>query len=67
MAGKWRQLIPHFFAMFVIYFVAIIAVATLFDLRSFWMSLAIALAIAFLYPGLTRRLEMEPEVWSRES
>lgn len=67
MAGKWRQLIPHFLAMFVIYVLAVVFVSLVFDVTSFWISLAIALGIALFYPTLARSLGVEPEVWQRES
>ena len=66
MAGKWRQLIPHFLAMFLLYAILVIAAAMVFDVQSFWVSLGIALAIALTYPGFTRWAGIEPEVWRRE-
>lgn len=65
MASKWRQLAPHFLAMFVIYFAIIILIAVLFDVQSFWISLAVALGIAFSYPSLTRYFNLAPEPWER--
>lgn len=67
MAGKWRQLAPHFLAMLVVYVMAIIAVQMWFDVQSFWISLAIALAIALVYPSVVRSFGLEPEVWKRET
>lgn len=66
MAWPWRELLPHFLGMFVIYFSIVVAVDLLFGVQDFWISLVIALGIAFLYPSLTRRLGVEPEPWSRE-
>lgn len=65
MPGKWRQLLPHFLAMLVIYFACIVAISIVFDVQNFWASLAIALAIAFVYPGVTRSMGIAPEVWER--
>lgn len=66
MSGKWRQLLPHFLGMLVVYAVCVGFVAVVFDVQSFWTSLAIALAIALVYPGVTRSLGVAPEVWERE-
>ena len=65
MASKWKQLAPHFLAMFIIYFTAIIILMQVFDLQSFWISLAIALSIAAVYPSATRYFGVEPEPWNR--
>ena len=67
MAGKWRQLAPHFLAMLVLYVIAIVAVWMAFDMEGFWVSLAIALAIAILYPSIARTFGVAPEAWSRET
>ena len=65
MAGKWRQLAPHFLVMFIVYVVSITFVAVAFGVQSFWISLAIALGIALFYPTAARSLGVEPEVWKR--
>ena len=65
MTSKWRALAPHFVLMFVLYFAGIVLVSLAFDIRSFWVSLAIALVIAIFYPGFTRAVGIEPEPWSR--
>lgn len=67
MAGKWRQLAPHFLAMFVIYVFAIVAVGEFFGQWGFLPSLIIALTIAFLYPSVVRSFGLAPEVWQRET
>ena len=66
MAGTFRQLLPHFFAMFLIYGIAVIAVWMAFEVQSFWISLAIALGIAITYPTAVRSLGIEPEPWRRD-
>lgn len=66
MSSTLRQLLPHFFAMFVIYGIVVIAVYMAFDVQSFWISLAIALGIAIVYPSTVRSLGVEPEPWTRE-
>lgn len=67
MASTWRQLAPHFLAMLVIYVLGIIAVWMAFDMEGFWVSLAIALAIAILYPSVVRAFGVAPEPWARDS
>lgn len=67
MVGKWRQLAPHFLAMFVIYLIGFQIVSALFQVQSFWISLGIALVVAFVYPVLVRSIGLEPEVWSGEA
>lgn len=66
MAGKWRQLAPHFLAMLVFYVIGVIAVQMYFDVQSFWASLAIALLIAVLYPSAVRSFGLAPEVWQHD-
>ncbi len=67
MAGKWRQLAPHFLAMFVIYLIAFQIVSALFGVQNFWVSLGIAVVVAIVYPTLVRSVGLEPEVWSGET
>ena len=66
MAGKWRQLVPHFFAMIAIYAFFVIAVFALTGVQNFWVSLAIALGIALVYPGFARWTGMAPEAWQHD-
>ena len=63
-AVKWRELVPHFFAMMMLYIVFVIA-AMSFGVQHFFVSLAIALAIAFTYPPLVRQLGVAPSAWER--
>lgn len=67
MAGKWRQLAPHFLAMFVIYLIGFQIIWMLADVRNFWVSLGIALAVAIAYPTLVRAVGLEPDIWSEET
>ena len=48
--------------MLILYAVGVIFVAMVYE-SSFWISLAIALGIAFLYPPVTRALDIAPEPW----
>lgn len=66
MASTWRQLAPHFVAMFVIYGILVIAVAMAADVQNFWVSLVIALIVAIVYPSFTRMFDIAPEPWQRE-
>lgn len=64
MASTWRQLLPQFLAMMLLYFVfvAILAVA---GLEGFWIRIVVALAVAFGYPAALRRLGKAPPAWQR--
>ncbi len=66
MASRWRLLAPHFLAMFAIYAIVVIAVWMATGHQSFWISLAIALIIAFGYPSFTRAFDIAPEPWQRD-
>lgn len=65
MGIAWRQLVPHFLAMFVIYGIIVIALMSQ-GIESFWISLVVALTIAFFYPRVARAFNFAPEVWQRE-
>ncbi len=66
MAATWRELLPHFFGMLVVYAILVIGVYYAFGIQDFWVSLAIAISIALVYPSLARRLDIAPEAWQRE-
>jgi len=65
MTSKWRQLLPQFVAMMLLYF-AFVAVLAAVGVDGFVPRMIVALAIAFGYPSVLRRLGREPEVWRRE-
>lgn len=65
MASKWRELLPHYLAMFLFYAVGITLVYGLIGESNFWISLGIAAVIALGYPPLARRLDIAPDTWSR--
>ena len=66
MASTWRQLLPHFIAMFAIYALAVIALWMATGIQNFWVSLVIALIIALGYPSFTRSFDIAPEPWQRD-
>lgn len=65
MTSKWRQLLPQFVAMMLLYF-GFVAVLAAFDVDGFVPRMIVALAVAFGYPAVLRRLGLEPPVWRRE-
>lgn len=66
MASVWRQLIPQFLAMLVIYFAAVILLEAV-GVSGFVPRIIVALIVAFGYPAALRRLGREPPAWERES
>lgn len=64
MASKWRQLIPQFLIMLVLYF-AFVAVLAAVGIQGFVPRIIVALAIAFGYPAILRRYDRAPPVWQR--
>lgn len=65
MASVWRQLLPQFLAMLLIYFVAVIVLEAL-GIVGFVPRIIVALLVAFGYPAVLRQLGREPAAWERE-
>lgn len=65
MAINWRELLPHYAAMIVIYSVFVILLDILFGVNTFLSSLAIAFVVAFGYPQVVRQLGYAPPSWKR--
>ena len=65
MAIAWRQLLTQFLIMMVIYFVIVAALQQL-GVDSFLSQIAVALAVAFGYPALLRRIGRAPPAWQRD-
>lgn len=63
MASKWRELLPHYLAMFAIYIVLVTLVAGFTGESNFWISIGIAVVIALGYPPAVRRLGFSPPSW----
>jgi hypothetical protein len=63
MASKWRELLPHYLAMFGIYIVLVTLVAGLTGQSNFWISIGIAAVIALGYPPVARRAGFAPPSW----
>jgi len=66
MASTWRQLLPQFLAMLLLYFVFVAALAAV-GIDGFLPRIAVALAVAFGYPALLRRIGRAPPSWERGS
>lgn len=64
MASAWRELLPQFLIMLVLYFVAVSVLAA-FDVNGFVPRILVALAIAFGYPAALRYLGRAPPAWQR--
>lgn len=64
MASNWRELLPHYLAMFAIYVVLVTLVAGLTGQSNFWISVGIAVLIALGYPPAVRRAGYEPPSWN---
>ncbi|WP_134672369.1 hypothetical protein [Halorussus marinus] len=65
MTSKWRQLLPQFVAMMLLYFASVVVLAAV-GVDGFVPRMIAALTIAFGYPSVLRRFDLEPEVWRRE-
>lgn len=65
MAINWRELLPHYVAMLVLYGLLVVGLQVLFSIDSFGSSLAVALAVAFGYPVLARQMGFAPSSWQR--
>ena len=64
MASTWRQLLPQFLIMLLIYFVAVFAMEAV-GIEGFVPRIVVALIIAFGYPAMLRRLDRAPPAWQR--
>ncbi|USZ69957.1 hypothetical protein NGM10_16265 (plasmid) [Halorussus salilacus] len=64
MASTWRQLLPQFLIMMLLYFVFVAALAAA-GIDGFVVRIAVALAVAFGYPVVLRRLGRAPPAWER--
>ena len=65
MASTWRELLPHYVAMFLFYVVGIALVYGLTGESNFWISIGIAAVVALGYPPVVRRADIAPDSWSR--
>ncbi|WP_336363880.1 hypothetical protein [Halalkalicoccus salilacus] len=65
MASTWRELLPHYVAMFLFYVVGIALVYGLTGGSNFWISLGVAAVVALGYPPVVRRAGIAPDSWSR--
>ena len=64
MASTWRQLLPQFLAMLLIYFVLVFALQVV-GITGFVPRIIVALAVAFGYPAALRRMGRAPPAWQR--
>lgn len=66
MASTWRELLPQFLAMLLLYFVFVAALAAM-GIDGFVPRIVVALVVAFGYPALLRRMGRAPPSWERQS
>ena len=64
MASTWRQLLPQFLAMLLIYFVLVLALQVV-GITGFVPRIIVALTVAFGYPAALRRMGRAPPAWQR--
>ncbi|UPV76369.1 hypothetical protein M0R89_19610 (plasmid) [Halorussus limi] len=65
MASTWRQLLPQFLAMLLLYFV-FVAVLGAVGVEGFVPRIVVALVVAFGYPAVLRRMGRAPPAWERQ-
>lgn len=65
MAINWRELLPHYVAMLLLYGLFVVALDQVFGVEGFVWSLAVALVVAFGYPQVARQLGFAPSSWER--
>lgn len=65
LSEKVRQLAPHWAAMFVVMFVLLAVVESLYGDLSFWSSVVLVVAVAVGYPMVVRYFGAAPELWQR--
>ena len=56
---------PHYGALIVLMFVALLIMQSLFGDLSFWIELAVLFVIAFAYRPAVVKLGVAPEAWER--
>lgn len=64
MASAWRQLLPQFLIMLVLYLVGV-AILGFFEIQGFVPEVIVAIIIAFGYPAALRRAGRAPPAWER--
>lgn len=65
MASRWRQLLPQFLIMLLLYFVGVFALQAV-GVDGFLPRIGVALLVAFGYPATLRRMGRAPPAWERE-
>jgi hypothetical protein len=64
MASAWRQLLPQFLIMLLLYFVIVTVLAAV-NVQGFVPRIIVAVVIAFGYPAALRYLDRAPPAWER--
>lgn len=64
LSEKVKQLAPHWAVMFLLMFLVLFVVESLYGELSFWQSVLLVVVIAFGYPSVVRYLGVAPDIWS---
>ncbi|MFC4451450.1 hypothetical protein [Halorussus aquaticus] len=64
MTSTWRQLLPQFLIMLLLYFAGVFVLEAA-GIGGFVPRIAVALVVAFGYPAALRRLDRAPPAWER--
>lgn len=64
MASAWRQLLPQFLIMLLLYAVGV-AILAFAGIEGFVPRIIVAVVVAFGYPAVLRSLGREPPAWER--
>lgn len=64
MASAWRQLLPQFLIMMLLYFAAVTVLAAA-GIEGFIPRIVVAIVVAFGYPAALRSLDRAPPAWER--
>lgn len=64
MASAWRQLLPQFLIMLLLYFVGV-AILAAAGIQGFIPRVIVAVVIAFGYPAALRKAGRAPPAWER--
>jgi hypothetical protein len=57
------ELIPHYAAMLVIFFLVVTALGAVVGELGFWIEIAIAFVVVFAYRPIVTRLGVAPSAW----
>lgn len=65
--ARLLEVAPHYVALVVVMFAALVVMRALFGEISFWIELAVLFVIAFAYRPVVMRLGVAPSAWEERS